>query len=214
MPSSRRPSFSATRRLARVARHDRRLEPVQPQRLERVADEQHDTFGNVFVAAARLVDPVADVAHLERTALHAAEAHLAREAAVGEEQAEAVRGVEVALPFPRRAPRPERLVVECGIRAARPRAPAPSARATGGSAAAPRATPPSRRPASGRSNTRAPMSSVMSRARGDRVERRRIFEAGQVAGRVSGHDRADRAAQHLRAPRLRQRGRESHLARA
>ena len=119
MPSSRRPSFSATRRLAGVARDDRGLEPVQAQRLERVADDEDDTLGHVRVPAVRLVDPVADVTHLERAALHAAEAHLAREPAVGEEQSESVRGVEVALPFPRRAPSAERLVVECGIGAAR-----------------------------------------------------------------------------------------------
>src|SRR6185503_17489409 len=63
----------------------------------------------------------------------------------------------------------------------------------------------------GRSNTRAPTSSVTSRARCDRVESRGILETGKVTGRVAGDDRANRAAEHLRAPRLRQRAREPNL---
>ena len=145
MPSSRRPSFSATRRLGGVARHDRGFEPVQRQRLERVAHEQHDAFGHVPVAGERLVDPVADVRHLERPALHAAEAHLAREAAVGEEQPEAVRGVEVTLAFPCAAAGAERLAVERGIGAAGLGLRLPPSPATRGTGCGPRATRPSPR---------------------------------------------------------------------
>src|SRR5205085_44366 len=57
----------------------------------------------------------ADVRHLERSALHAPETDLAGEAAIVQEETEAVRGVEVALPLPRRAARTERLAVERGI---------------------------------------------------------------------------------------------------
>src|SRR5262249_31215818 len=52
-------------------------------------------------------------------ALHAAEADLTREAAVAQEEAEAVRGVEVALALPGRAARPERLTVDRRVRRAR-----------------------------------------------------------------------------------------------
>ena len=166
--------------------------------------------GTYPLPAERLVDPVADVAHLERTALHAAEAHLAREPAVDEEQPEAVGGVEMALAVPRR-------------RSGRG---TPRGRATGsalpGSGSGSHRSSQSRQRTrtsrhasqssarSGRSNTRAPTSSVMSRWLADRVEGRGILEAGKVAGVVAGDDGADRAAQHLGAPRLRQRAREPH----
>src|SRR5262249_14788404 len=100
----------------RVAGDDRGLEPVQLQRLEGVLRDQHDALWHVAVAGERLVDPVADIAHLERAPLHAAEADLAREtAAVSQEHAEAVRGVEVALAIPGSTARTERLAVERGI---------------------------------------------------------------------------------------------------
>src|SRR5262249_47556678 len=103
----------------RVPRHDGRFEPVQAERFEREADEYHDAFGHVPVAALLLVDPVTDVAHLERPALHAPEADLADEPAGQQEEPEPVRGVEVPLPLPRRAPGAERIVIDRRIRTAR-----------------------------------------------------------------------------------------------
>src|SRR5262245_5180561 len=80
---------------------------------------QHDTLRDIAVARERLVDPVADVAHLERTALHTAEADLAREPTVVQEQSDPVGGVEVALAVPCAAASTERLAFERGIGAAR-----------------------------------------------------------------------------------------------
>ena len=62
MPSSRRPSFSATRRLGVLRGTIAASSRCSAQRLERVAHDQHDAFGHVPVAGERLVDPVADVA--------------------------------------------------------------------------------------------------------------------------------------------------------
>ena len=67
----------------------------------------------------RFVDPVTDVAHLERAALHAADTDLTREATAVEEEPETVGRVEVPLPLPGRAPRPEGFEVEGGVGAAR-----------------------------------------------------------------------------------------------
>src|SRR5262245_10730663 len=92
---------------------------MQLQRVERVLHHQHDAFRYVAVARQRLVDPVPDIAHLERATLHAAEAHLTGEAAVEQEQAEAVRRIEVALAVPRAAAGAKRLLVERGVDAAR-----------------------------------------------------------------------------------------------
>ena len=120
--------------------------------------------GTYPLPGQRLVDPVADVAHLERAPLHAAEADLTREAAVEQEEPEAVRGVEVTLAVPGAAPRPERLAVDGGIDAARVGHAAPSVPAT------PRQRRRTSRHASqsscrkGRSITREPMSSVTTSA--------------------------------------------------
>src|SRR5262249_22020795 len=98
-----------------IARHDRRLEPVQPELLEPVADHEHDAFGHVPAARTIDIDPVADEARLKRPAQHAPETHFADERAVDLEQSESVRGVELPLALPRAAPTAERVAVEHGI---------------------------------------------------------------------------------------------------
>ena len=163
MPSSRRPSFSATRRLLRVAGHDRRLHAVQAELLEPVAHDERHAFGHVAAARVPLVDPVADEARLERAAQHAAEAHLADERAVAQEDAEPVRGVELALALPRAAPGPERLAVGDGIGRARLRQRLPRLEPVAAADADRRATRRSRATSSGRSITRGPASDASRR---------------------------------------------------
>ena len=107
----------------------------------------------------RLVDPVADVAHLERAALHAAEADLAREPAVDAGTARSRTRRRSAAGDPTRrsgrgTPRARARDRRCPARAA-----APTARASRGTARGPRATRPSPRLRSGRSITRVPISS-------------------------------------------------------
>ena len=159
MPSSRRPELLRDPPARRVAGHDRRLEAVQAQVVEAVADDQRDALGDVAVPGVALVDPVADRRRLERSAVHGAEAHLADEpVVVAEEQAEAVRRVELALAVPRRAPGAERVGVGHGIG----RLPG-SGRGSHGSSQSRLAGRTSRHaaksvPRSGRSSTRGPTS--------------------------------------------------------
>ena len=145
VPSSRRPSFSATRRLFCVPRHDRCFHAVQTERVEPVADHERDALGHVAVARVLLVDPVADEARLERAAQHASEAHLTDQGAVVQEQAESVGAVELPLALPRATPGAERVAVGDGIGRARARAAAPTARASHGCACGSRARLRSRR---------------------------------------------------------------------
>ena len=81
-----------------VAGDDRDLDAVQVQVLEGGAAQQHERLGHVALAGLRLVDPVADVAALERAPLHDRQVDLAGEVAV-DEDAVAVAGAELALPL-------------------------------------------------------------------------------------------------------------------
>ena len=85
-----------------VARHDADLQPVQVELLEREPAEHAHTLGDVAVAGVPLIDPVADRAALERAAHDVVEVDLAGERVV-DEQAEAVRGAELALAVAGRA---------------------------------------------------------------------------------------------------------------
>ena len=93
---------------------------MQPELVEAVAHEQRDPLGHEAPARVVLVHPVPDERRLERPALHAAEADLARRTRPSrQEQAEPVRGVEVALAVPRAAPGAERVEIGDGIGAPR-----------------------------------------------------------------------------------------------
>ena len=165
--------------------------------------------GTYSLSAARLVDPVAHIAHLEWSTLDASETDFAGKATVGEEETESVRRVEMTLPFPRCAPGAERLIVDGGIRAPGFGDRLPSLQPLPTSQ--PNFTP--RFPVVGTQRSeqaRAPISSVISHTRRDRVESRWILEAGKITGRIAGHDRADGTAKHLRTSSLREHGRESY----
>src|SRR5262249_55140553 len=61
-----------------VARHDRGLDAMEPEHVERVAQQQQHTFRHVAAPGFGLVDPVTDVRGLERSALHTPEADLTK----------------------------------------------------------------------------------------------------------------------------------------
>src|SRR5262249_57975672 len=98
-----------------VARHDGGFDPVQVQIVESVTQDNGNTFRDEALPCVQCVDPIAHERRLERSPLHAAEAHFADERAVVQEQPESVRGVEVPLALPRAATGAERLGVGDGV---------------------------------------------------------------------------------------------------
>src|SRR5581483_11473922 len=93
-----------------VAGDDRDLDAVEVELVEGEAGDGHDRLGHVAVAGLLLVDPVADVRVLERTALHGGEVDLARELAV-DEDAEPVPRAELAFALAGAASHGERVTV-------------------------------------------------------------------------------------------------------
>ena len=121
----------------------------------------------------------------------------------------------MALAFPRAAAGAERLAVESRDRRCRARASAPTARATRGTRMRTSRHASQSSARSGRSTTRAPTSScIISGPRRSRRAPPGSSSPDRSPGARPGRDRADRAAQHLGAARLRQRVGEAHRRRA
>ena len=217
MPSSRRPSFSATRRLGALRGTIAASSRCSRSVVERVPDHQHDALGHVPVPGERLVDPVADVAHWNgpRCTLPRLTSPAKRSSSAGTGRSRTRRRSGAA--GPSAAPRAERLGSTDRIGA--PGSGSGSHRSSQSRLARRTSRHASKsRPRNGRSSTRAPRATERRAAH--------VSPRAAIASSAAGSSRpdrspggspsttdADRAAQHLVAAGLRQRGREPHRAR-
>ena len=99
----------------RVAGDDGGLDAMEPEILEAETHHDRHTLGHETHAGVADVDPVAHEARLERPAQDAPQADLPHQRAVGQEEAEPVGGVELALTVPRAAALAECLPIHDGI---------------------------------------------------------------------------------------------------